>query len=270
MQRAWLLACFAAIAAVAAMIAPAPVSAEDAAGQWATIKGQVVFPAGKDIPERKKLEVSQDKAHCLSKGDILDESVVVNPKNRGVKNVVVWLRPDDAKDAKAKLPAAKIHPSDAQRKPKDVVIDQPVCMFAPRVTVARVGDTIVVKNSAPVAHNFFWTSSNNGDANPTVTKETEWRMEQPLKPETTPIQYKCSIHPWMAGYVRVFDHPYFAVTDENGNFEIKNAPVGKFRLVYWHENGFKGGAPGRFGDPVEVKGPTTELKPTEYDVSPKK
>ena len=73
----------------------------------------------------------------------------------------------------------------------------------------------------------------------------------------------------MTGYVRVFDHPYFAVTDENGNFEIKNAPAGKFRIVYWHENGIRGGAKGRAGDVIEIKGPTTELKPTEFDVSPK-
>jgi hypothetical protein len=73
----------------------------------------------------------------------------------------------------------------------------------------------------------------------------------------------------MAGYVRIFDHPYYAITDENGNFEIKNAPAGKFRIVFWHENGVRGGAKGRFGEPIEIKGPTLEMKPTEFDVSPK-
>ena len=177
MRRAWFLAAVAAIAAVAGLTAPA--SSADDAGAWSTVKGQVVYPAGKPVPERKKLDVSQDKAHCLSKGDILDESLIVNPKNRGIKNVVVWLRPDD-KDVKSKIPANKIHPSDAQRKPATVTIDQPCCMFVNRITVARVGDQIVAKNSAPVAHNFFWTSGNNGEFNVTVAKESEWKMPEPL------------------------------------------------------------------------------------------
>ncbi|HEY1190125.1 MAG TPA: hypothetical protein VGE74_20940 [Gemmata sp.] len=238
------------------------------AQNWATIKGQVVFPKNADIPPRPTLNVGVDKQHCLGKGAILDESVLVNPKNRGIKNVVVFLRPDD-NDLKAEFTKAQIHPADAKRKPAEVVIDQPCCMFVKRVTAARVGDTIVVKNPAPVAHNFFWDSPNSGTHNPTIAKQTDWKMPNALAKETAPIQYKCSIHPWMTGYVRVFDHPYYAVTDADGRFEIRNAPVGKFRIVYWHENGVRGGAKGRAGDPITITGPTMELKPTDFDVSPK-
>jgi hypothetical protein len=77
----------------------------------------------------------------------------------------------------------------------------------------------------------------------------------------------------MTGYVRVFDHPYYAVTDDDGNFEIKNAPAGKYRIVYWHENGVRGGAQGRAGEEVEIALPqgakTMDLKPADFDVSPK-
>ena len=138
------------------------------------------------------------------------------------------------------------------------------------VTIARPGDTLIVKNSAPVAHNFFWSSSNNGEYNVTVPKMEKWTMPEKITAESPPIQYKCTIHGWMTGYVRVFEHPYYAVTDDDGKFEIKNAPVGKFRIVLWHENGFRNGAPGRFGEEIEIKGPTLEMKPTDFDVSPKK
>jgi len=237
-------------------------------GDWVTIKGQVVFPADKAVPKRAALNVSQDKDHCLSKGDILDESVIVNPKNKGIKNVVVFLRPDDT-DTKSEFPKDKIFPADAKRKAAEIMIDQPCCMFVNRVTVARVGDTLVVKNSAPVAHNFFWDSANNGAHNVTVPKMESWKMPAALVKENPPIQYKCTIHGWMTGYVRIFDHPYYAVTDEDGKFEIKNAPAGKFSIVFWHENGVRGGAKGRFGEPIDIKGPTMEMKPTEFDVSPK-
>jgi hypothetical protein len=255
-----------ALAAAAVLSAAGLTTAVD--DKWATVKGQVVFPADKTLPKRAPLGVTQDKDHCLSKGDILDESVIVNPKNRGVKNVVIFLRPD-SKDAKAAFAADQIHPDDAKRKPAEVSIDQPCCMFVNRITLARVGDTLVVKNSSPVAHNFFWSSGNNGEFNVTVPKMEQWKMPAALVKEAPPVGYKCTIHGWMTGYVRIFDHPYYAITDENGNFEIKNAPAGKFRIVYWHENGLKGGAAGRFGEEIEIKGPTTELKPTEFDVTPK-
>lgn len=243
-------------------------AASAGAADWATVKGQVLFPSDKAVPKRDALNVTQDKDHCLKDGDILDQTVIVNPKNKGIKNVVVWLRPDD-KDPKSKFTKDQIHPDDAKRKPAEVSIDQPCCMFVARVTIARPGDTLVVKNSAPVAHNFFWSSSNNGEYNVTVPKMEKWTMPEKITAESPPIQYKCTIHGWMTGYVRVFEHPYYAVTDDDGKFEIKNAPVGKFRIVYWHENGFKGGAQGRFGEEIEIKGPATEVK-SDFDVSPKK
>jgi hypothetical protein len=238
---------------------------------WATIKGRVVFPEDKPIPKRQPLNVNQDGNHCLANGPILDESVIVNPKNRGIKNVVVFLRPDDP--AATEFPKDKIHPDDAKRKPAEVVIDQPCCMFVNRVTVARVGDTLAVKNSAPVVHNFFWSSTNNGEYNQNVPKNGKWVMHQQgaaepwrLVPESTPIQYKCTIHGWMTGYVRIFDHPYYAVTDDDGKFEIKNAPTGKYRIVYWHESGLRGGPKGRFGEPITITGPTMEMKPVDFEV----
>jgi hypothetical protein len=250
-----------------ALIAPFAGAADD----WATIKGSVVFPEDKPIPKRVALDVTQDKAHCLAKGAILDEVTIVNPKNRGIKNVVVFLRPLDTKTTD--FEKTQIHPDDAKRKAAEVIIDQPCCMFVKRITTARPGDTLVVKNPAPVAHNFFWSSTNNGEYNITVPKMGEWAMRdvgaaQPRKlvAESSPIQYKCTIHGWMTGYVRIFDHPYYAVSDEDGKFEIKNAPVGKFRLVYWHETGVRGGAKGRFGEPIAITGPTMEMKPVDFEV----
>ena len=266
MRRVRLFALAAGLAAVGLATLPA---AARQAGPWAAIKGQVVLPAGVAVPARKPLEVSQDKAHCLSKGPILDESVIVNPKSKGVKNVVVWLRPDTM-NPKSAFEPGQINPDDAKRKAAEVVIDQPCCMFVNRITTARVGDTIVVKNPAPVAHNFRWTSGNNGELNQTVPAGDTFKMPQPLVAESGPIPFSCTIHPWMSGYVRVFDHPYYAVTDDDGKFEIKNAPAGKFRLVYWHEKvGFRNGKEGRFGEETTVTAPATELKPTEFDVTPK-
>jgi hypothetical protein len=64
----------------------------------------------------------------------------------------------------------------------------------------------------------------------------------------------CNIHPWMNARVGVFDHPYFAVTDERGAFEIRLAPKGAWRLKVWHEKvGWRGGAEGKDGQKIEVR-----------------
>jgi hypothetical protein len=139
-------------------------------------------------------------------------------------------------------------------------------MFVERITLARVGDKLIVKNSAAFNHNFFWVSTNNGELNVNIPSGGKHELDKPLAAESGPIPFKCTVHPWMGGTVRIFDHPYYALTDENGKFEIKNAPVGKFRIVYWHESGLRGGPPGRFGDRIDITGPTMEMKAIDFEV----
>lgn len=251
-----LLACFAGLA-----LAMAPSAAQDAKGEWVTIKGQVVMP---NPPEARKIDVTTDKDHCLKDGPQVSTEIVVNPKSKGVKNVVVWLRPD-TKDRKDPFPADKVKPELAKAAPKTIVVDQPCCQFIPRVFAARTGDKLVVKNSAPVPHNINY-SSDIESFNVTIQPGKEYAAQQPLAAQSTPIPFKCDIHPWMAGRGRVFDHPYFAVTDDDGKFEIKDTPAGKWRIVYWHEGGFHKGREGVLGFEVEAKGPTLELKPIDLEL----
>ena len=82
-------------------------------------------------PAEAPANVTTDKEHCLSKGPITNQVYAVNPKNKGLKNVVVYLRPDD-NDPKAKFAAGQISPKLASAKPVQHVIDQPCCQFEPR------------------------------------------------------------------------------------------------------------------------------------------
>ena len=87
--------------------------------------------------------------------------------------------------------------------------------------------------------------------------------------EKRPIAVGCDLHPWMTGYLMVFDHPFFAVTGEDGSFEIKGVPAGKQNVVVWQEKvGYV--TPGfAVGVPVEVKaGATVDLGDVKLD--PKK
>jgi plastocyanin len=76
------------------------------------------------------------------------------------------------------------------------------------------------------------------------TKSKEFNIGQPNKGmETTRtfaspevmVKFKCDVHPWMAAYVGVLDHPFFATTGEDGSFTIKDLPPGTYEIVAWHE-----------------------------------
>ena len=106
----------------------------------------------------------------------------------------------------------------------------------------QAGQSLVIKNSAPVAHNAKYDTKYNGADNPLIPPGGKHVIKD-LKPERGPFTIECGLHPWMNAGVMVFDHPYFAVTDEDGKFEITKAPRGNFNLYIRRVNGaWHGGA----------------------------
>jgi hypothetical protein len=230
-------------------------------GSWGTVKGSITW-GGADVPVRLPLDLktNPDKAVCLKNGDILEETWIVHPKTKGLKNAFVWLAAPKGKD----LP---IHPDLKEIKEKKVVMDQPVCMFVAHALALREGQTLIAKNSSTISHNFKW--SGNPEINPggnVLLPPASEKAIDDLKADRLPLSIECNIHPWMRGWVRVFNHPYYAVTDEHGRFELKNAPAGEWQLVIWHgSGGWLGGAKGRNGYPVTVKeGAPTDLGAMAY------
>ena len=216
---------------------------------WGAIKGRIVF-AGDKLPVPGQLKVDKDPNHCLAKGNLFSEEWVVNKENKGVRWVFVWLAPDPAGEVK-KLP---IHPALKAPKEKKVEIDQPCCMFVPHALAMREGQILVGKNSSPIPHNMyvFGHPLKNPAQNPIIPSGGSYEFK--LQTDDWPVTIQCSIHGWMNARVRVFDHPYYAVTDADGNFEIKQAPPGEWRLIVWHDSGWRGGAKGKTGEKITVKG----------------
>lgn len=194
---------------------------------WGTIKGQVVW-AGDKVPQRAPLKVDKDQDACLKNGPLLDDKLVVNPKNKGVRWAAVYLMNENG--FKKEIP---VHPSLRDIKKKVVEVDQPCCQFEPHVLALQEGQTLVVKNSATIPHNV--KVDPEPSLNQILPPGGQLKLEDLKARRQTPLSIACNIHGWMSGRVFVLPNPYFAVTDEDGNFEIKNAPAGDFRLVIWHE-----------------------------------
>lgn len=123
--------------------------------------------------------------------------------------------------------------------PKEhVLIDQRKMAFIPHVVAVQHGTTVDFLNSDPVGHNVYWPSISGN-------KKLTHNLGTWPKGEKKSFQFNdlgvapllCNVHPEMSGYVVVVPTPYFAVTDKEGNFEIKNVPAGKYTLKTWSEDG---------------------------------
>src|ERR1051326_59988 len=108
------------------------------------------------------------------------------------------------------------------------MLDQVGCLYEPYVMGVMVNQKFKIKNSDPTMHNVH--------ATPKVNKE--FNFAQPIKDQVTersfdkvevPVRFMCNVHAWMFAYVGVFDNPFFAVTDKDGNFKISGLPNGKYR-----------------------------------------
>jgi len=234
----------AAVLAALALVAGAP-----PARAQGTLKGQVVYGEDK-APEPKEINVDKDQAHCLGKGKLYDQTWVVDKDSKGVRWVFIWLL-DDKGNA---LPGGA-----AAAPEKKVSIDQPRCLFEPRVVALRKGQVLEVNNSAEVAHNVNWAGGGVGQDNGNVILPSKAKHEiANFKPtKSAPVLVSCNIHGWMKGYIRIFDHPYYAVTDKEGKFEIKGVPAGTWNVVVWHEgSGWGTGDSKGSKKQVTVKGDT--------------
>jgi hypothetical protein len=242
--------------AAAAMTPTVAANTAEAEG-WGTIKGQVVWYAN-EAPKRAVVNVTKDQEACEKNGKLLEDKLIVNPKNKGVRWCIVYLM--DVGGFNKDIP---VHPKLKEIVNKTVELDQPCCQFEPHVVAMREGQMLLVKNSASISHNVNLVGGVRGpNINQIVPAGGQFKVED-IKARNIPIMVKCDIHPWMSGRIAVLKNPYFAVTDEDGNFEIKDAPAGDLRLVIWQEEAGWVVADGKKrsdGKKITVKaGETTDL-----------
>jgi plastocyanin len=186
------------------------------APSWgATIKGNVRY-TGAPV-ERKKLPVTIDQYICGKEKDA--EELVLSPAN-GIRNAVVSLQNPP--------PGTKWASNDSS-----VTMDQKQCAFVPRVIIVPVGGTVEFLNSDRLLHNV----KSAGKENPPFNRAQPHARSISFKfkkPEI--LRVDCDLHSWMRGWVVVAEHPFYAVTNERGEFILDNVPPGKYSLQVWQES----------------------------------
>jgi plastocyanin len=116
------------------------------------------------------------------------------------------------------------------------VIDQRGLVFQPHLTAVQVGTTVDFLNSDSVAHNVFWTSI-GGNKKLSHNLGTWPKGERKSFKFDTPgaVPILCNVHPEMSAYLVVVPTPYFATSDQTGNYKIENVPDGSYTVIAWHE-----------------------------------
>jgi plastocyanin len=180
-----------------------------------SIKGNVRY-VGAPV-EKRKTSVTIDQYVCGTEKE--PENLVLSSSN-GIRNAVVSLQnipPGTKRDWN--FPAAKM--------------DQKQCSFIPRVVIVPVGGTVEFLNSDRLLHNV----RSNGKENPPFNRAQPHARSISFtfkQPEV--LRVDCDLHSWMRGWVVVAEHPFYVVTNAQGEFVLENVPQGKYTLQVWQES----------------------------------
>ena len=203
---------------------------------FAQISGKVtLLGTPPEMPQIKGMAANPQCAQ-LHKDPVYQDTVIVGDKGE-LANVIVFIKeakPGELKGRVIETPAK---------------LNQKGCMYDPHVLAVEVGQPVVAVNSDPFLHNVHCLATANKPFNVVQIMVGEMKLESFTAEET--FQIKCDVHPWMNAVVRVFDHPYFATTGEDGKFTIDTAGLkdGSYTVQAWHEL-YKDSDP----QTIEVKG----------------
>lgn len=207
------------VAWIVDLLAPMPGAA--APMTTATLWGSVRY-TGPPVT-RRPIEMRGDR-WCIERQKVarlLQDDLIVGP-NGGLRHAVVYV-----KDG----PVARNLP--APQTPVELVMRD--CVFVPRVVAVRAGQELRIRNEDRTLHTVYARAS----LNPKFIRPLHGPEDAPLtvrfnRPEL-PIVLRCDVQPWMIAFVGVFDHPYFAVTGEDGSYELPDLPEGDYTIEVWHE-----------------------------------
>ena len=203
-----------AIAAVAAAIL-----APGLAGAQGKISGKVTFSGTPAAAAKLKMDADPVCAAAHPSGATAEDMIV--GEGGAVQNVFVYVKEGVSGDFPAKSEPA--------------IIDQKGCLYAPRVVGLQVGQPLKFLNSDPTLHNVHGMPKINAPWNYAMPKFVKQKENKDLTKPEVMISVKCDVHPWMAGYVGVLSHPFFAVTGKDGSFTIEGLPPGEYTVEAWQE-----------------------------------
>ena len=189
-------------------------------GKEASLIGSILVNG--ELPRRFKYDMSADPVcDAVNRPQAITDDV--RTSDRGLLNVFLYVKSGGPLDSyRFEVPAS------------EVTLEFKSCLLSPRVLGVRAGQRLLIVNGDNAVHKTHPMPKNN----------PEWWQTQPpgslpavkafMRPEQF-IPLKCDQHAWERAFIGVFAHPFFAVSDQLGNYEIRGLPAGTYKLVAWHE-----------------------------------
>ena len=184
------------------------------------VKGSVTVEG--TVAKNEPIKMNADPV-CMreNKSPQFQETYMVSSDGKSLQNVFVYVK-DGLGNYVYDMPT------------DSVTIDQKECRYHPHVFGMRVGQKLVILNSDPTLHNIHALPKANAEFN--VGEPVQgMKQEKVFTAKEVMVPFKCDVHGWMNAYVGVLDHPYYAVTDKDGKFELKGLPPGTYTIEAWHE-----------------------------------
>ena len=178
-----------------------------------TIEGTVLF-TGSHVPKDRMIHPTTNQNYCREMMPMLTYLI----KSGKVQNVVVFIKNINSGAPVPRTPAK---------------VDNYKCAFVPHVGIGFKGDSLTFKNSDPLFHNIHTYLNSSTYYNVGLPSKGMQVTKQLTEPGL--IELTCDAHPWMDGWLYVFDNPYAAVTNAKGQFVIRNVPPGVYTIEAWHE-----------------------------------
>ncbi|CAN5881739.1 hypothetical protein BH23GEM9_BH23GEM9_26280 [soil metagenome] len=113
------------------------------------------------------------------------------------------------------------------------LIDQEGCVYHPHVSGVQTGQQITFRNSDGLLHNINARAETNRSFN--ISQPQNMETQRSFNQPEVMVPIRCDVHGWMEAYIGVVEHPYFAVTGNDGSFRLENLPPGDYTLEAWHE-----------------------------------
>jgi hypothetical protein len=198
--------------------AAAPAAPTDTADGPGVITGTTLFDG--TAPPPRAVPMEADPLCKPEPGAATSERLLVGPGN-GLRNVFVYVKDGLG----ARTYAVPTTP---------VTLDQKGCRYVPHVFGVQVGQPVRISNSDPALHNVHAIPKANREFNFSQSPKVPPAPRTFTAPEVM-VPFRCDVHGWMNAFAGVVPHPFFAVTREDGSFEIKGLPPGTYTIEAWHE-----------------------------------
>lgn len=184
----------------------------------ATITGTIKLEG--EAPKPELIKMNADPV-CMREGKGQTTEFIVAGEGGALQNVFVYVK-DGLGNRTFQAPT------------QAVVLDQKGCHYRPHVFGVMVGQPLQIVNSDPTLHNVHAMPKANQEFN-TGQPMQGMKFDHTFTAKEVMVPFKCDVHGWMNAYAGVLDHPFFAVTDASGKFELKGLPPGDYTIEAWHE-----------------------------------